>query len=104
MELERTYFACDISETLDIAESIDDVENLDIEDRLIFTMAPVNNENLDAFIEWTWLYAESSDPIKLRVRADGHRQLPSTPNALYRAECHHKVIDLYLWLSLRFPD
>ncbi|KAI9323150.1 P-loop containing nucleoside triphosphate hydrolase protein [Dichotomocladium elegans] len=103
--LSGKYFLCNLKDTRDIANLIDHIQ-LGLRDRYQFVFAPVplrQAKCVRAFQDMVDYYSQNKrfsleDLTKLPEKA------PSTPESLSDLESSHKIIMLYMWLSLRFPE
>ncbi|KAG2217289.1 hypothetical protein INT45_005391, partial [Circinella minor] len=99
------YFLCNFKDQKKIADAIEHLD-LNLRDRYQFVNAPVTVRNarvVESFQEMTELYSnmkecDLSDITKLPKKP------PTTAEGLKILESSHKIIMLYMWLSLRFPD
>ena len=71
-------------------------------------MAPVdtNSENcLDALFEYAHglVYSAANDAT-VSARIEVFSTVPKTPHKIQQLEEIHKIADLYLWLSIRYPS
>eukprot|EP00750_Incisomonas_marina_P004544 INCI13481.1.p1 GENE.INCI13481.1~~INCI13481.1.p1 ORF type:complete len:696 (+),score=123.99 INCI13481.1:295-2382(+) len=101
------YFLCDVEEALTIAEMLDEVDGLDLADCASFSMAPVDTKSvkcLDALYDYASSFADAhADDFAIRANIHVPAEVPRSPFMIAKLEELHKVADLYLWLSLRYP-
>ncbi|KJE90831.1 hypothetical protein CAOG_008576 [Capsaspora owczarzaki ATCC 30864] len=102
--LDKRYFMCDSSDRKEAIKLLAPL-NLSFKDRYTFILAPANLEN-DYMRSCLLSFAtgfEANRPITLAAIT-----VPSTtsgaPSVLNEFEQCHKMLDLYMWLSYRFPQ
>ncbi|WJX54650.1 RNA helicase [Trifolium repens] len=109
-KLSEKYFFVNCEQVLKVAAVIDEFP-LELRDKYLFCISPVDmddeisSQGLTQFAE---NYAKKG-LVRLReIFTPGSLRVPKTPSALKELESIHKVLDLYVWLSLRldesFPD
>lgn len=101
--LDGEYFMCNHADLKESADLLKDIP-LVLSDRFTFCMAPLNTRNMLArriFQDYASAHAKL-DRVKLDIYLP--RYAPRTSEALRDVEIKAQIIDLYLWLSQRFPD
>ncbi|CAN6656667.1 ATP-dependent RNA helicase Suv3p, mitochondrial [Trichomonascus vanleenenianus] len=104
------FFLTDISDMIDAAESFADIEGLMFEEMVTLSKAPVNLRNPvveTAFKEFCNVIARGEPKNLLEIpntSIDSLLRAASSPKMGDTFESVHKVINLYLWLSYRFPN
>lgn len=100
--LDGTYFMCDMSNVIKIATRIDSFD-ISPEDRYTICMSPADVRNpvlAKIFDDYISLYSEGKEvPILIQTESS----IVSGDKKLMNLETLHKILDLYIWLSFRFP-
>lgn len=99
--LDGDYFLCNHADMKDAAALLRDIE-LQLADRFTFCMAPANLRNPLArrvFVDYARAHARD-ESVQLDIYLP--KYAPQTAEALRDVEIKAQIIDLYLWLSLRF--
>ena len=114
--LRSPYFLCDLEATAELADLIEDEDRLSFEDRLTHCLAPVDADSAALrswFRHYAHAYALASSPLRRSGREApgsvsaglaGKLRPARTQAQLQALEERFAVLDLYLWLGLRFPS
>jgi ATP-dependent RNA helicase SUPV3L1/SUV3 len=101
-QMDGRYFMSEYSDLVTVANWLHTIP-LSLEDRFIFANAPVNirdHLNMNILYHFAAGYAQQR-PVGTNVRISG--QPPEDIFQLTDLCIKHAVLDLYLWLSFRFP-
>lgn len=101
-QMDGRYFLCDHQDIVLVANWLNPIP-LSITDRFTFSLAPVNTRDIIAMhllYQFAAQYAMNK-PVALNVRLSQNR--PRDFFELADLCSKHNVLDLYLWLSSRFP-
>ncbi len=101
-QMDGRYFLCDHQDIVLVANWLNPIP-LSITDRFTFSLAPVNTRDTIAMhllYQFAAQYAMNK-PVALNVRLSQNR--PRDYFELADLCSKHNVLDLYLWLSSRFP-
>lgn len=102
------YFMCDLADPKSIARKLRGIP-LSISDQYVFSTAPISVKK-SIIIDLARKFAEclsKDSPItasKLETFLIWPRQAPRTLDQLKNLETLHEGLDLYLWLSYRYPQ
>ncbi|KAJ8663205.1 hypothetical protein O0I10_001382 [Lichtheimia ornata] len=99
-----TYFLCNLDDTKVLADAIDHI-SLDLRDRYQLVMAPVPTRKpkcVATFQEMAQKFSQD-ESCELEQFVELPEKPPRTPEGLNDLENSHKIIMLYMWLSLRYP-
>ncbi|KAL2918786.1 RNA helicase [Polyrhizophydium stewartii] len=107
-QIDGNYFMCNLKSQRIVAELINNIP-MNLRDRYSFVSIPCEPENKvfqDAIIKLAWALGESRT-ISLSEVLPDMPDLTSlkggVSNVLKDMELRHKLIIMYLWLSMRFP-
>lgn len=95
-----------MAESQVVAEMIENL-SLPLQDRFIFCICPVDIKDAistGALLQFATDYAKEGSVSLQKIFTPGNIKLPRTQGALIQLESFHKVLELYIWLSLRFKD
>ncbi|KAI8473274.1 MAG: P-loop containing nucleoside triphosphate hydrolase protein [Monoraphidium minutum] len=104
-KLDGTYFLCNQEGLMQIAKLIKGVPSLSLQDRFTFCMAPVSSRDelvkgaVQEFAHW---YAAGSPVIIDPSRMP--KGPPKGEDDIAYMESLHRVLSLWMWLSLRFDE
>lgn len=106
-----TYELSDIRQMTDTARVFDGINRLTFEDKLVLSKAPANMSNplvRRAFIRFCQVIAngESKNIVEVADTGIQYLRMSNLPmgTASETYESVHRVINLFLWLSYRFPN
>ncbi|KAJ2998029.1 ATP-dependent RNA helicase supv3l1, mitochondrial [Globomyces sp. JEL0801] len=105
--LDGAYFFCNLEDLFSIADLLENIP-MSIRNKYLFLQAPVNvrDETVSKAIRHFAVQFSKQTPCLLSES----RGLISEPKAFYTSkslqalEVDHRIIILYLWLSIRFPE
>lgn len=98
------YFLCDLREMLDVARLIEEIP-LNLQDRYTFCIAPVDTKQTELMAYLRYFAQQFYRDKVVRMGVDIlSEKIPSTPLELKHLEEVHAVIDVYLWLGIRFGE
>merc|ERR1711924_364606 len=99
------YFTCNLLGMRNVAALIEDVP-LPLKTQFAFCMAPVGDEEavLDALQHFAKRMHSHGTVHFSDVQLSCLEHVPRTPVELEEVETFYKVVDLYLWLALRFAS
>ncbi|KDO33606.1 hypothetical protein SPRG_22092 [Saprolegnia parasitica CBS 223.65] len=101
--LDGAYFMCKFADIKQAAALLVDFK-MDLQERFTFCMAPVNLRNplsRKIFTDYAMAHSEGREvPLDIFLP----RFAPKNELALRDVEIKAKIIDVYLWLSYRFPE
>jgi ATP-dependent RNA helicase SUPV3L1/SUV3 len=98
-----SYFVCDFEDEKIIADALEHVPGLSLEDRYVFCCSPSDTDSAVAMgflLRFARAHAKG-EPVRLNVGLPVRP--PMTEVALQKLEALYAVVDLYMWLSYRFP-
>lgn len=97
------YSPCISKEQKILAHVLEDYPSLPIADKLVLAAAPVNLRDLSLLSSYRWFISslEAGKPCELQVHLQNRRNVMSY---LELAESFYRMLDLYLWLGVRFPE
>lgn len=100
--IDKRFFMCDHDHTIVVSNWLHTIP-LSLADRFVFSNAPVN---MNSMVSMNMLYHFAAwyamgRPVALNVRLA--KQLPRDLFAFSELCAKHNILELYLWLSLRFP-
>lgn len=97
------YSPCISKEQKILAHVLEDYPSLPIADKLVLVAAPVNLRDLSLLSSYRWFVSslEAGRPCELQVHL---RDRGNVMNYLELAESFYRMLDLYLWLGVRFPE
>ena len=101
-QMDGRYFLCSHEDMVCVSNWLNPIP-LSLADRFTFAMAPVNTRN-DNLMNQLYAYAATYSmqrPVALNCRMAS--TVPRDIDQLTSLCDKHQVVDLYLWLSLRFP-
>ncbi|CAM6091766.1 unnamed protein product [Calypogeia fissa] len=104
--LSPDYFMCNCESMMVVAEMIQNLP-LPLQDRFLFCICPVDIKDeisMGALVQFASEYAKEGSVSLQKIFTPGNIKLPRTQGALIQLESFHKVLELYIWLSLRFKD
>lgn len=105
--LSPNYFMRNCTDMLRVAVLLEKLPDLSFSERFVFCQSPVDVDDpnsMGALLRFAKQYSEKGE-VRLEERlTPGTVQIPRTQKALVDLETWHKVLDLYLWLGLRFED
>lgn len=98
------YFLCDLTDMLGVARLIEEIP-LNLKDRFTFCIAPVDTKQAElmSYLRFFARQYQHKKEVKLGVDVFGEK-VPVTPLELKHLEEIHAVVDVYLWLGLRFGE
>jgi len=98
------YFLCDLTDMLGVARLVEEIP-LNLRDRYTFCIAPVDTKQAElmAFLRFFARQYQHRKEVKLGMDILSER-VPVTPLELKHLEEVHAVLDVYLWLGLRFGE
>jgi hypothetical protein len=101
-QIDGRYFLCEHDEMMLVSNWLHTVP-LTLAERFVFANAPVNTNdslNMTILYQFAATYAQRR-PVACNIRL--LRQKPKDVEELAQLCSKHNAIDLYIWLSLRFP-
>lgn len=105
-KLSSNYFISNVEDMMKAAALVDELP-LKLQDKYLFVVSPVDiNDEISGrgFAQFAQNYSKTR-VVKLReILSDDTVKVPRTPTELKELESIHKVLDLYVWLSLRLED
>ncbi|KAJ0232731.1 DExH-box ATP-dependent RNA helicase DExH16 [Hirschfeldia incana] len=105
-KLSSNYFISNVEDMLKAAAIVDELP-LKLQDKYLFVVSPVDiNDEISGrgFAQFAQNYSKTR-LVRLReILSDDTVKVPKTPTELKELESIHKVLDLYVWLSLRLED
>ncbi|GAB5035020.1 atp-dependent rna helicase mitochondrial-like [Nannochloropsis oceanica] len=98
------YFLCDLTDMLGVARLIEEIP-LNFKDRFTFCIAPVDTKQAElmSYLRFFARQYQHKKEVKLGVNVHWEK-VPVTPLELKHLEEIHAVVDVYLWLGLRFGE
>ena len=98
------YFLCDLTDMLGVARLLEEIP-LKLKDRYTFCIAPVDTKQAElmSYLRFFARQYQHKKEVKLGVDVFGEK-IPVTPLELKHLEEVHAVVDVYLWLGLRFGE
>jgi len=98
------YFLCDLTDMLGVARLLEEIP-LKFKDRYTFCIAPVDTKQAElmSYLRFFARQYQHKKEVKLGVDVFGEK-VPVTPLELKHLEEVHAVVDVYLWLGLRFGE
>lgn len=106
--IDPLYFVVDLEERMDLADSLQHID-LDIKDRYLFSISPVNTKRVElvsalvklasAFSSCTEVTLDVLKPLPNLLRIQ-----PRTPQQVEQLELQWLIYDLYVWLANRYED
>jgi hypothetical protein len=98
------YFLCDLTDMLGVARLLEEIP-LKLKDRYTFCIAPVDTKQAElmSYLRFFARQYQHKKEVKLGVDVFGE-EIPMTPLELKHLEEVHAVVDVYLWLGLRFGE
>jgi len=101
-QMDGRFFMCDHEDMVTVANWLHTIP-LSLADRFLFANAPVNTQsslNMNLLYQFAATYAQSR-PVATNVRIP---KVPPRDMVAFTDLCaKHNALDLYLWLSARFP-
>jgi ATP-dependent RNA helicase SUPV3L1/SUV3 len=103
LKTERKYFICNNDRQLTVAEMLEQVRRLSLSDKLIFTQAPVKIQSPTAMkiLKDYAMHHSKNEIVPLIVQVPNRP--PVTLDELRYIETGYKLLDVYLYLSYKFP-
>ncbi|KAF8100653.1 hypothetical protein N665_0219s0027 [Sinapis alba] len=105
-KLSSNYFISNVEDMMKAAALVDELP-LKLQDKYLFVVSPVDiNDEISGrgFAQFAQNYSKTR-VVRLReILSDDTVKVPRTPTELKELESIHKVLDLYVWLSLRLED
>lgn len=101
-QMDGRYFLCEHQDLMAVSNWLHSIP-LSLADRFLFSSAPVSTRDrvsMNLLYQFAATYAQNR-PVALNVRLPIHR--PKDVIDLSDLCMKHNVLDLYLWLSIRFP-
>ncbi|KAF0853060.1 mitochondrial RNA helicase SUPV3L1 [Andalucia godoyi] len=97
------YFVCDFEDEKIIADAIERIPGLLLEDRYTFCCSPADTDNFTVMSFLLRFAASHARGEKVILHVPLPSRPPTTEASLQKLESLYNVVDLYLWLSYRFP-
>lgn len=93
-----------LEDLLRTAEIVDQRSNLNLEDKFIFACAPTSSkeDDLDFFTYCLKVYEKKEKVYVPGLQSRGINK--GSPDLLWRAEQYSRDLNLFSWLSLKFPE
>ena len=101
------FFMCPLDDQIAAAECLDFIKELSLKDKFVFSHAPINTKN-DYVVQYLLLYGHAltldpHSPVLLDVNVKAAISDNMSPlKKMSMLESVHDVIELYIWLSLRY--
>ncbi|KAG2239221.1 hypothetical protein Bca4012_023977 [Brassica carinata] len=105
-KLSSNYFISNVEDMMKAAVLVDELP-LKLQDKYLFVVSPVDiNDEISGrgFAQFAQNYSKTRIVRLREILSDDTVKVPRTPTELKELESIHKVLDLYVWLSLRLED
>ncbi|XP_010449989.1 PREDICTED: DExH-box ATP-dependent RNA helicase DExH16, mitochondrial-like [Camelina sativa] len=105
-KLSSNYFISNVEDMMKVAAIVDELP-LGLQEKYLFVVSPVDvNDEISGqgLAQFAQNFSKAG-VVRLReILAPDRVKVPKTPTELKELESIHKVLDLYVWLSLRLED
>ncbi|CAH8276649.1 unnamed protein product [Arabidopsis lyrata] len=105
-KLSSNYFISNVEDMMKVAAIVDELP-LGLQEKYLFVVSPVDiNDEISGqgLAQFAHNFSKAG-VVRLReILAADRVKVPKTPTELKELESIHKVLDLYVWLSLRLED
>uniref|UniRef100_A0A1J3CSH2 RNA helicase n=1 Tax=Noccaea caerulescens TaxID=107243 RepID=A0A1J3CSH2_NOCCA len=105
-KLSSNYFISNVEDMLKVAALVDELP-IGLKEKYLFVVSPVDiNDEISAlgFTQFAKKFSKRGIVNLREIFEQDRVKVPRTPTELKELESLHKVLDLYVWLSLRLED
>uniref|UniRef100_A0A1J3GJ87 RNA helicase n=1 Tax=Noccaea caerulescens TaxID=107243 RepID=A0A1J3GJ87_NOCCA len=105
-KLSSNYFISNVEDMLKVAALVDELP-IGLKEKYLFVVSPVDiNDEISAlgFTQFAKKFSKRGIVNLREIFEEDRVKVPRTPTELKELESLHKVLDLYVWLSLRLED
>ncbi|CAA7045336.1 unnamed protein product [Microthlaspi erraticum] len=105
-KLSSNYFISNVEDMMKVAALVDELP-IGLKEKYLFVVSPVDiNDEISAlgFTQFAKRFSKRGIVNLREIFEEDRVKVPRTPTELKELESLHKVLDLYVWLSLRLED
>jgi ATP-dependent RNA helicase SUPV3L1/SUV3 len=103
-ETDNKYFMCNIESQRDIANLLHDIKDLTFHERMLFLNAPIDTADPNS-MRVAKIYARThAKGVSVPLIVELPEKYPQNIEQLREVESIYKILDVYCWLSYRYPE